>query len=328
MNTKHVTVVALACLALALPAAGQVKYGGYLAAEYIDGQIESAYPQGSVENLLAGFLVAGTVGQKFGFGLEARVTGVSSFELNEAWAGFIPAETFTVRAGLFLVPFGAWNRSSRPHETLLIRTPLNLEHLYPASWRELGLLVEGRVGVLTYAAYLGNGLAETDRLGQAQEFSDNNGDKAKGGRLGVLAGQALRFGVSYYTGKMDDMELLDLVIEGADLAWVTQHWEIHGEYTKAVVDNLEPYGKGESEGFFVWAGMSFRSFQPVCSYQKVKYLDPYHDGGIDLDRSRWAAGLRVVLGPSFFIKAEYDWNREKGTVLKNDQLQVQAGLSF
>jgi hypothetical protein len=328
MNNKHVAIVAAAVLALALPAAGQVRYGGYLGFEYIDGQAESANPQGNVENLLAGFLAVGQVGGKFGFGIEARMLDVSSFELNEAWAGFLPSERFTVRAGLFLVPFGTWNRASRPHETILIRTPLNLEYLYPASWRDLGLLVEGQVGVLTYAGYLGNGLAESDMLNTGQQFRDNNTDKAKGGRLGLLAGQAIRAGVSYYTGKMDDQEMLDLVLEGVDLAWVTQNWEIHGEYTRALIDNPEPFDSGESEGFFIWAAMSFRSFQPVGSFQKVKYFDPYHGGGIDLDQSRWSAGLRVVLSSTFFIKAEYDWNKEEGIALKNDQLQVQLGLSF
>lgn len=328
MNTKRILLVALAGSVLAVPAAGQVQYGGYIAAEYIDGQIDSAYPRGAMDNLLAGFLAGGRVGGKFGFGLEARVLDVESFELTEAWAAFIPAKTFTVRAGLFLVPFGGWNRSSRPHETFLVRTPLNLEYLYPACWRELGVLVEGQIGVLTYAAYLGNGLAETDRLGLPQEFDDNNADKAKGGRLGLVAGQAVQAGVSYYTGKMDEQELLDLVIEGADLSWVTPNWEIHGEYTRALVDNLEPYGRGESEGYYVWAAMSFRSFQPVGSYQKLRYVDPFRGGGIDLDQTRWTAGLRVVLSGSFFLKAEFDWNREKPTALVNNQFQVQAGLTF
>ena len=74
--------------------------------------------------------------------------------------------------------------------------------------------------------------------------------------------------------------------------------------------------------------MSLRSIQPFGSYQTVEYTDAYHGGGIALDRSRWAAGLRFVLNGSLFIKAEYDWNKEKGTALKNNQLQVQLGLSF
>jgi len=328
MNKKHAVIVAALVAALALPAAGQVKYGGYLSFEYIKGQSESAFPRGNMENILAGFLAAGQVGQKFGFAVEARALSVSSFDLAQAWAGFLPAEAITIKAGLFLVPFGAWNQASRPHQTLLIRTPLNLEYLYPAFWRDLGVLVEGKIGVLSYAAYLGNGLAEAETLGAGQQFRDNNTDKAKGGRLGLAVGQGASAGVSYYTGKMDDQDMRDLILEGADLSWVTGQWEIHGEYTKAIIENPQPFEKGKSEGYSIWAVMGFRSLQPIGSFQKVKYEDPYHQGGILRDQSRWTLGLRYVLSSTLFVKVEYDWNKEKETVLKNNLFQVQMGLSF
>jgi hypothetical protein len=331
MNHKSALAAAALVLALALPARSQVKYGGYLAMEYIKGQAESAFPHGNFENLLAGFLAGGRVGEKFGFTVEFRALGVDTFDLDQAWAGFLPSEAVTVRAGLYLVPFGGWNTASRPHETLLLRTPLNLEYLYPASWRDLGVVVEGRIGVLTYAAYLGNGLtelAETDTLSYGQQFRDNNTDKSKGGRIGLNAGQAIKAGVSYYTGKYDDQDMRDLTLEGADLSWVTEQWEIHGEYTKALIENPLPFERGEAEGYSIWACMGYKGLQPVGSFQKLKVSDTYHGGGIDLDRSRWTAGLRYVLSSTFFVKAEYDWNREKGTVLKNNQWQVQVGLSF
>jgi hypothetical protein len=328
MNKKLAITIAAGLLVLALPVRSAVRYGGYLGFEYIKGQPESLYPRGSLENLLAGFLVVGQLEQKFGFTVEARAFGMSSFDLAQAWAGYLPSQTIMVKAGLFLVPFGTWNRASRPHESLLIRTPLNLEYLYPASWRELGLLIEGQVGVLSYAAYVSNGLAEADTLEGGQQFSDNNTDKAKGGRVGLVVGQAIRAGVSYYTGKYDDQDMHDLVLEGADFSWVTSQWELHGEYTKGIVENPLPFEKGKSEGFAVWTCMGFKNFQPVGSFQKVKYTDPYHNGGIDLDESRWTAGLRYVLSSTLYIKVEYDWNKEKGTVLKNNQFQVQLALSF
>jgi len=334
MKNTQAVVAAAVLLALAVPARGQVKYGGYLALEYIKGQAESPYPHGNIENLLAGFLAAGQLGQKFGFALEVRALGVNEFDLDQAWAGFVPSEGFTVRVGLYLVPFGAWNTASRPYETLLIRTPLNLEFLYPASWRDLGVLVQGQVGVLSYSAYLGNGLAEaaTTAGGAAtagvQQFRDNNTDKAKGGRLGFVFGPGVKAGVSYYTGKYDDQNMRDLTLEGADLSWVSDQWEVHGEYSKAFLENPQPFARGELEGYSIWACMSFKSFQPVGSFQKVKFTDPFHNGGIALDRSRWTAGLRYVLSSTLFLKAEYDWNLEKGTALKDNQWQVQVGLSF
>jgi hypothetical protein len=325
-------VLAAVLLVLAVPARGQgqTQIGGYLALEYIKGQAASAYPHGAIENLVAGLLAAGRVGQKFGFAVEVRSRDVNTFDLNQAWAGFLASDAFTARIGLYLVPFGQWNTASRPHETLLIRTPLNLEFLYPASWRDLGVLVEGRIGVMSYAGYVGNGLAEAEgeSLPYGQQFHDNNTDKAKGGRLGFLVGQEVKAGVSYYTGRYDEFNTRDLTLEGADLSWVTAQWEVHGEYTKGFIENPEPYARGTSEGFSIWGCMSFRGFQPVGSFQKIKFTDPFHEGGLALDRSRWTAGLRYVLSSTLFVKFEYDWNKEKGTPLKDNQWQVQAGLSF
>ncbi|MCX6567685.1 MAG: hypothetical protein NT147_01360 [Candidatus Aminicenantes bacterium] len=339
MNRKVTVVAAVlaACLVLALPAPGQVKvkYGGYLSFEYIDGQTESLYPKASIQNLLAGFAAAGLVGGKFGFSLEARTMGTPeagaanawAFELDQAWAGFVPSKAINAKAGLFIVPFGTYNLASRPHETLLIGVPLNLEYLYPRTWRDIGLLIEGEVGVLSYAAYLGNGLGDLDGIGSGQQFRDNNADKAKGGRIGLALGEYGRAGISYYTGKYDERDMYDLILEGADLAWATGQWEIHGEYSKAMIENPEPFQTGKSEGYSIWMAMGFRSFQPIGSFQKVKVDDPYRDGLLR-DQSRWTLGLRYVVGPTFFIKAEYVWNKEKEPILKNNQLQVQAALSF
>jgi len=328
MRKTTAVIAAAILLALAVPARGQIKAGGYLSLEYIKGQVDSPFAQGNIENLLAGFLAAGRIGQKFGFAVEARARDVETFDLVQAWAGFLPSETFTARVGLYLVPFGQWNTASRPHETLLIRTPLNLEALYPESWRDLGLLVEGRIGVMTYSAYVGNGLAEGETTAVVQQFHDNNTDKAKGGRIGLLISQQIKAGVSYYRGRYDDLNARDLTLEGADLSWVTPQWEVHGEYTKAFLENPEPFARGKSEGFSIWACMSFKGFQPVGSFQKVKFDDAFHAGGIALDESRWTAGLRYVLSSAVFIKAEYDWNREKPTPIKNNQWQVQVGASF
>jgi hypothetical protein len=327
---KTVVAAAVILLALAVPARSQVKYGGYLAAEYIDGHMDSLYPHGGIQNLLAGFLAQGRIGQGFGFAVEVRALGVETFDVNQLWAGYMPSEAFSVRAGLFLVPFGGWNTASRPHETLLIRTPLNLEYLYPQSWRDLGVVIEGKAGFLTYAAYFANGLAEGEgpTTPYIQQFQDNNTNKAKGGRIGIRAGQAIKAGYSYYTGKYDDQDMRDLTLEGADFSWVTPQWEVHGEYTWSYIGNPVPYERGKSEGWSLWMCTTYRGFQPVGSYQEIKVKDPYHYGETPVDRSRWTAGLRYVVSNTLFLKFEYDWNSEKGLPLDDDQWQLQVALSF
>jgi hypothetical protein len=308
---------------------GQVKYGGYLSLEYLKGQEASAYALGSLQNIRAGFLATGVVGTKFGFALEARSWSESLVQVEQAWVGFLPSKSFNIKAGLYLVPFGIWNQASRPHETLLVGTPLNLEFLYPPSWRDLGLLVDGQFGILTYAAYIGNGLQEADSLAGGQQFADNNKDKGKGGRLGLVIGQGVQAGVSYYTGKYDNLNERSLTLEGADFAWVTPQWEVRAEATKGIIKNPESFGDGKSEGYSIWMVMSFAHLQPVGSFQKVKYEDPFHggEGGISVNQSRWTAGFRFILGPNLFVKAEYEWNQETPK-LKNNLVRVQAAFGF
>jgi hypothetical protein len=306
---------------------GQVKYGGYLATEFLKGQAQSEFARGSIQNIQAGFLAAGAVSSKLAFSLEVRSKSESLFQVEQAWVGFVPSQVISIKAGMYLVPFGIWNRASRPHETLLIGTPLNLEYLYPASWRDLGLLIEGKIGILSYAAYIGNGLKEADSLPGGQQFSDNNKDKAKGGRLGLDFGQGIQAGASYYTGKYDNLNERSLRLEGADLSWVTDQWEVMAEATKAIIENPESFAEGKSEGYSVWMVMKFATLQPVGSFQKVKVDDPFHGDGIALDRSRWTVGCRYILGPHLFLKAEFEWNKETPKI-KDNLVRVQAALGF
>ena len=328
------TIVASGLLAAGLH--GQVKYGGYLSFEYLKGQEESLDPRGSIQNIKAGFLATGVVASKFNFALEARYWGGESlfqisdslFQLEQAWVGFSSSKAFSVKAGMYLVPFGRWNTASRAHETLLVGTPLNLAYLYPPSWRDLGVLTEGAFGFVSYAFYFGNGLKEADSLAGGQQFGDNNKDKGKGGRFGLKLSEGFQAGVSYYTGKLDDLDERNLKLEGVDIAWVAEAWEIWGEATRGKIANPEPFADGLCEGWSIWTVMKPGKFQPVGSYQQVKYKDPFHgDGGIALDQSRWTAGFRFVLGPSLYVKAEYEWNDEVPEI-KNNLFRIQAALGF
>jgi hypothetical protein len=304
-----------------------VKFGGYLSLEFDKGQADSGYSRGSLTNIMGGLTANGLIASRFGFSLEVRALSETQFEIEQAWVGFVPSQAFSIKAGMYIVPFGNWNVASRPYETLLVGTPLNLQYLYPPTWRDLGVLVSGDMGILSYAAYIGNGLKEADNLEDGQQFSDNNKNFAKGGRVALKFGQEIRAGVSYYTGKYDDLDQRNLILEGVDLSWVTPQWEVWGEATRALIENPEPYAEGKSEGYSIWTVMSFSKIQPIGSFQRVKYEDPYHGGGVSLDLSRWTAGLRWVIGQGMFLKGEYEWNNETPKI-NNNVVRIQAALSF
>jgi hypothetical protein len=315
----------------------EVQTGGYLSFSFLKGQALSGASQGSFQDLRGGVLATGDLGQGFSFLAEARFRSESKFELEQALAGFKLGASGDLRLGLFLVPFGKYNESNRPQQTLLVATPLNVEAAYPESWRDIGLTAQGRIGFLRYAAYFANGLGEKDGAVAGQSFRDLNKNKAKGGRLGFVVGEGFEVGASYYTGKYDRDGALRLVLEGADLTWITEDYEVRGEYTRGLWTSPGGVPDGKADGYFGLVALYFGKLQPVASYQRWNPGDTVEglrlvalEGGAEIlaVRSRWALGARYFLGPTFVIKAEYDINREKGLGLKNNLVLVQAAISF
>ncbi len=319
----------------ALPAA--INTSGYLSFSFAKGQAESGWNQGSFLDAQGGFFAQGTITARLSYLLEVRLKSETRVEMEQALIDFSLGRGGSARLGLFLVPFGRYNESNRPQETALIRTPVNLAGLYPSSWRDIGLALQGRMGFLRYAAYLGNGLAEKDGAAAGQIFRDINKDKGMGGRAGFVIGEGFETGFSFYSGKYDSANELRMTLEGADLTWITTDYEVRGEYTQASWKNAGGAAKGKSKGYFILAVLNFRGLQPVFSYQ---WTDPGDAAaGIPLvlptegpeapgERSRWTLGARYIFAPSFMIKIEYDINKEKGPALKNNLIQVQAALSF
>ena len=318
-----------------LPASGEIN--GYLSLEYIQGQGQHEFQLGTFRNAQIGIILSGEISAKVDYAAEVR-TNQYKIELEESWIRFKPSEAFSLRIGLYLVPFGRYNQFNRPHQTMLILPPLNVEETYPSRWKDLGILADGKMGPFFYSAYLGNGLAEKESLAEGQQFEDNNKDKAKGLRVGIFLSQQLAVGYSYYKGKYDNPGARDLKMQGLDLTWVTKDFQVVGEYSQAKLENPEFYSSGKVEGYFVQVLLDMGRFRPLFSYQRLEYKDSFHGrgfvepiypgGGISENKNRWILGFVYYFQPSFFIKFEYDFNREKQVELKNDALVIQAVLSF
>lgn len=331
---------ALGLLAILInpPAHAQFKAWGYFAFQYEKGGSQSDFPKGTFGGTQAGLLISGQRGNLFFYGLEIRLKSETEVRLEEAWAALQPSPAFGLKLGLYLVPFGKYNRSNRPHETRLIEPPLHLEALYPASWRDVGLLMEGRFGILNYSGCLGNGLAEADDLRSSQQFKDNNSEKAMGGRVGVFLSPSFEVGGSYYRGKYDDANRRNLILQGADITWDNDTFLFSYEYGKALIGNPEEYRRGESEGHFLLFCLKIGGFSPLASYQKLRIDDPYHGpgfepgvspgSGLSSRCSRWAFGLTYAPDPDLLIKLEYDLNKEAEGELKNDVFLVQLALQW
>ena len=325
------------CGGLFLPAFSQTKLSGYLSAAYENGQKESVSPEGTFSRAKAGFMVVGTAERIFTYGLEARFKTESRLEIEEAWVGIAPASSFALKLGLYLVPFGKYNVANRPYQNPFIETPLPQASLYPESWRDIGILAEGRWGALGYSVYYGNGLGEGRDLRDGQQFKDNNGRPAGGGRASLLLSQSFELGLSYYRGRYDDEGQRSLHLRGADISWKSESFQFSYEYDKAVLDNPAGFGQGTADGHFALASLTLGEFSPLVSYQTLRYSDPYHGenvlepslgAGIDRDISRWAVGLVFSPDPRFLFKVEYDFNREATGNVDNDLFLAQVSVHF
>jgi len=327
-----------AALALAPSAAAQVRLNGYFSVDYLQGGSDGPWAKGTAEKAQAGLILAGEWSPQFGYTLELRTRENRTFEIEQAWAGWTWSNEFRVKAGVFLVPFGKYNESDRPFQTLLVEAPTIYAESHPPNWREVGLEVEGSLLGFRYAAYIGNGLAESESLRAGQQFADNNKNKGWGGRLSTSLGQAFEAGVSYYRGKADAENARALTLLGADLGWSTENIHCLAEYTRADIDNPPDFSRGRAEGWFVLLGLNFSPIEPVLSYQTSKISDPFHGlgwtgttgpgAGLDGDHNRWTVGLNYSLHTNILLKLEYDILKDKKAASTDKVLRVQAAVHF
>jgi len=331
-----ISILLLAIFIFVTPVLSQIT--GYVSGNYFKSEKEGDYYKGTFKNPLFGLIFSGDISTGFAYGAEFRVTDVSHVEIDQAWVGITSSEAFRLQGGLYLVPFGIYNRINRPHQKTLINSPLHVEFCYPERWRDIGVLVDGMIGGFVYQGYFGNGLSEGINLQDGQQFEDNNKDKGKGGRVGWRFSQGFELAYSINTGKYDDGNSRNLILHGADVNWMTEDWQILGEYTKAIIKNPEDFANGEAEAYFVQATIFMGMIQPFASYQKIKYVDPYHGpgfsptfgpgDGISIDRNRWALGVIYIPIPNIYVSFEYDFNREKIDIKNDDSWAVQVAVSF
>ncbi len=336
MKARIFCLLFISCIFLT-PLRVQGKITGYLSFEYIKGQEQTDVTDGTFRNSQLGLIFSDEIAPSIDYVAEIRFKEESRIEIEQAWVGFNLSESLNIRLGMYIVPFGKYNQINRPHQTMLIRTPLIVEKMFPSSWRDIGVRLEGRTGGIYYSAYLGNGLYENDSLEGGQQFEDNNPNKAKGTRLGTALSESLEVAVSYYRGKYDDANERDLILQGIDLVWSSEGFQILSEYLKANIKNPENFAEGKVEGFYVQGSFVTGKLRPVVSYQRLKYEDPFHGpgfsipdpgAGISEEKSRWALGFVYIASENVFISFEYDLNRVKDQELKDDSYSLQVAISF
>jgi len=328
----------LSLLLLTLNQWAQVKTNGYFSYDYVNNEVDNGVIKGIFTNPQIGFTISGALSQNSNFLCEGLFREGERVELKQAWVSLGFSNYFVPKLGLYMVPFGKYNESNRPYQTVLINPPLTAEYLYPRDWRDMGFLIEGQIKGLYYSAYIGNGLKEAETLSSGLQFADSNTSKSLGGRLRLFMDQGFEVSYSHYRGKYDEVEERNLIFHGGNIDWQNESFRILAEYIKTVMENPSDFQGGEAEGYFILASLNIGRLSPVGSFQKVKYNDPFHGSGflspygagngIDLEQKRWGLGLIYRVLENVSIKMEYDFNSDMKDETKQHVFLCQLTLNF
>ena len=232
---------------------------------------------------------------------------------------------------------------------------------------ELGAQLHGGFAIgptkLGYSFYVSNGpqlvTDDSEEAGHLsfENFTDNNNNKAVGGRIGFFPIPELEIGYSAQFARVDAPETsasrADVILQGVDLnyirdiEWLKGGIEVRAQWAWSHVDRLTY----DPDGAFGFGPVSFSNNRnggyAQLAYRPYKVKLPIIDkleGIVRYDRidgpgnapgiteeKRWTLGLDYWLGPSTVLKAAYQFGDRNGaeTGKENENaFFLQAAMGF
>jgi len=198
-------------------AVGGTSLGGYVEGNsnyFVEDGIGDGF---SMELRRFNIFLFSSLGQRLRFISELEFEhGTEEIELETALLDFQLDPAFVLRAGILLVPLGAFNQNHDSPRWEFVDRPLVSTRIIPSTLSEVGFGAYGRIALrgatLTYDAYLTNGLADGVVLNdegrtllaagkRVDQFGeDNNGSPAVSGRIALQRRDFGELGLSYYRG--------------------------------------------------------------------------------------------------------------------------------
>ncbi len=275
------------------------------------------------------------------------VLGAGEVLLEFSVVDLMLTEWATFRAGVILMPVGAYNlRHDAPAQELPER-PIAYTTVIPTTWFESGAGFLGKFDLgndwrLNYEVYAVNGLDAKILDGQGlrgargSHLVDNNDDKAIAGRVSVSPFLGLEAGLSGYTGAYD-LEGRRVNMVNADVFWRLGSLDLTGEVVRVFIDPgyVQGFPEGSTAntrdrvptGMFGFYGQANYRFRVEPFFRLLP--DEWHDGNFtaslryeekDTDTEFVTAGdvARLTLGlnfrplPPYVLKFSYFWEKSGG----------------
>lgn len=186
--------------------------------------------------------------------------GTEEIALETALIDFELHPAFNVRAGVLLVPIGAFNQNHDAPKWEFVERPLMATQIIPSTLSEVGFGINGRLhaGQYTfgYETYLTNGLQDGVLFnpegrtflpaGKSEELfaEDNNGLPMISGKLAFKKHRLGEIGVSYYGGVYNSFRQEGLILDekrslqiyALDVSAAIGKGDFHAEFALADID--------------------------------------------------------------------------------------------
>jgi hypothetical protein len=288
----------------------------------------------------------------------------TTVNVNLADISYEVCDCLIVGAGLFAVPFGQYhNHFDPPWINKFPDDPLAFDAIAPIS--EVGVFARGAIpsGTTrwTYDAYFTNGPNlitddSTGNLGQLNynDYTDLNGNKAAGGRIGFLPFSDMEMGYSllYSMPNPEGFPNAHAFSQAADFHWkplvkflggqldFSSEW-IWSSVTPETYDPTGALGFGPiafdnyREGGYFSLGYRpteadnkiLRNFEFLCRFDSLHTPVVMVNGVTESEpESRWTLGVDYWLTPYCILKAAYEMAQERGGDPNEFVIQVGIGL--
>lgn len=269
--------------------------------------------------------------------------GESEFTFEYMTVDLVLNDSMVLLAGKFLSPVGMFRRNLHPAwVNKLPSAPVGFDHGQAVPLADVGVQLAGGLPLgnmrANYAIYTGNGPmlelnatgTEIEQIGTEGQGSDSNGNKAVGGRFGLLPIPRLEIAVSFATAKAsDDMGMTgkrDYDVTGADFSWQVAGLDLRGEYAKTKLgeDTVSMVSPEEMVWKAWYTQGAWRipgtNWEPVLRYGR--YEPP-----TGVETKQWTPGINYLFASHVIAKLAYEFNKTEG-VQDDDRLLLQLAYGF
>lgn len=303
---------------------------GYASAGYTDSDIDNDSFNAGTFNPGFHFQYRDLVLFESEFEFSTTEDGETETELEYSQLDVFLHDSVTLVVGKFLSPIGQFQERLHPAWINKLPTrPAGFGHGGAQPLNEIGVQLRGGVPVgnqtVTYAVYTGNGPRIGHHGPELEGFgSDDNDDKAFGGRFAWFPMPQLELGVSFL--EADELEPEDAgsgpapttpgySLQGVDAAYTQGPWDVRFEYLDSELDAFtgaaeeaastnEGIAKTEWEAFYVQVAYQFGKWEPVIRYGEFE-IDGFDEFAEDAE-DRTSVGINYLFGPSFIGKAAFE----------------------